>query len=726
MLKVYVNNNAILVNPNTTILETCENLGIEVPRFCFHSRLSIAGNCRMCLVEVEKSPKPVVSCAMPVMDGMKIFTNTPLVKKARENVLEFLLLNHPLDCPVCDQGGECDLQDQALLYGSDRSRFYEFKRSTLDKNVGPLIKTIMTRCIHCTRCVRFADEIAGVGDLGTTSRGVTTEIGTYIEKVFQSELSGNVVDLCPVGALTSQPYAFKYRPWELKISESIDLSDGIGCNVRLDFKEKEIIRVLPVVNDQINEEWISDKTRFCLIGSKNNTRIDFPKVSCLINGIRTNISQMWWIWAPLVSEVKETSINKNEKLTTLLPISYNNWETCLWVIKLILNSSKNIGLTGLCSSNSSLENQSSLKYLLNSLGSSKIGFEKNYQLDNSFSSTFRLNSTLKNISESDFCLLVGVNPRYEGSLLNVSLRKRYLEGNFSVASIGTPLNLTYPIEHVGNGLNYFFKILEGKHSLCKKLLKSKKPMIILGSSIFKRFDLIDTQHTLKSLEKYSSINTKNWKGINILQADSNQTGSLELGYDYLDNYKLSKSRVLYSINTEEFSTKERLAPFYEYFKKKDYFHIIHQGSVNNNPIQEYANVVLPNSSDLEEEGTFLNTESRYQKTSKVLPSLKWARNSWKITAILSKILNRNLQYNNLKELQVRVLKTIPSVNILHNIERSLFNNVSNYVENKRFSKTVFRNLIEDFYTTNSTTKKSTTMSKCSLVLRKQSNNFDKK
>jgi NADH dehydrogenase (ubiquinone) Fe-S protein 1 len=212
MLKIYVNNNSILVNPNTTVLETCENLGIEIPRFCFHSRLSIAGNCRMCLVEIEKSPKPVVSCAMPVMDGMKIFTNTPLVKKARENVLEFLLLNHPLDCPVCDQGGECDLQDQALIYGSDRSRFYEFKRSTLDKNVGPLIKTIMTRCIHCTRCVRFADEIAGVGDLGTTSRGIDTEIGTYIEKIFQSELSGNVIDLCPVGALTSQSYAFKYRP----------------------------------------------------------------------------------------------------------------------------------------------------------------------------------------------------------------------------------------------------------------------------------------------------------------------------------------------------------------------------------------------------------------------------------------------------------------------------------------------------------------------------------
>jgi len=278
MLKIYVNNIELFVKPNSTVLEACETVGIEIPRFCYHEALSIAGNCRMCLVEVEKSPKPVVSCAMPVMAGMKIFTNTPLVKKAREGVLEFLLLNHPLDCPICDQGGECDLQDQAMLFGNDRSRFYSFKRSVEDKNVGPLIKTIMTRCIHCTRCVRFAAEIAGVEDLGTTSRGTHTEIGTYIEKVFQSELSGNIVDLCPVGALTSKPYAFTSRPWELKIAESIDVNDAIGSNIRIDFKETEIMRILPRFNQEINSEWISNKTRFSFDGLKHN-RLVKPYVS---------------------------------------------------------------------------------------------------------------------------------------------------------------------------------------------------------------------------------------------------------------------------------------------------------------------------------------------------------------------------------------------------------------------------------------------------------------
>ena len=722
MLKIYVNNNSILVNPNTTVLESCENLGIEIPRFCFHSRLSIAGNCRMCLVEIEKSPKPVVSCAMPVMDGMKIFTNTPLVKKARENVLEFLLLNHPLDCPVCDQGGECDLQDQALIYGSDRSRFYEFKRSTLDKNVGPLIKTIMTRCIHCTRCVRFADEIAGVGDLGTTSRGIDTEIGTYIEKIFQSELSGNVIDLCPVGALTSQSYAFKYRPWELKTSESIDTSDAIGSNIRVDFKEKEIIRILPVINDEINEEWISDKTRFCHIGNNSITnRLESPKARRLLNNFKPYISQTWWIWSVLMTE-KNINLFNNEKEL----LNYNNWETCFWVIKSILTFSKNSTLIGLSNNNSSLEAQSSLKYLLNSLGSSNIGFEKNCQLENSFVSNFRLNSTLKNINKSDFCLLIGTNPRYEGSLLNVSLRKRYLEGNFSIFSIGTPINLTYPVKHIGNNLDFLFKLLNGKNNLCKKLLKSKRPVIIIGSNIFKRFDIIDIQQILNFFKKYTQINNTSWRGINILQSDSNFTGSLELGVNYLDDYKLSKSRILYSINSEEESFKKRILPFHNYFRKKDYFCLINQGFFKNNPLQNYSDIILPNSSVMEEEGSFLNTEGRYQKTAKVLPSLKWARNSWKITAILSKILSRDLKYNSLKELKYHVLKQIPSTNIMHTIEKSLFHNTQNYVINRNFSKTIFRNLIEDFYTTNSITKKSTSMLKCSVVLRKQSNNFDKK
>jgi NADH dehydrogenase (ubiquinone) Fe-S protein 1 len=390
MLKIYVNNFKVFVQPNTTILEACESIGIEIPRFCYYEKLSIAGNCRMCLVEVEKSPKPVVSCAMPVMDGMKVFTDTPLVKKAREGVLEFLLLNHPLDCPICDQGGECDLQDQALTFGTDRSRFYDFKRGVEDKNIGPIIKTIMTRCIHCTRCVRFASEIAGIGDLGTTARGTNTEIGTYIEKVFQSELSGNIIDLCPVGALTSKPYAFIARPWELKTVDSIDISDAIGSNIRIDYKETEIVRILPRLNEEINEEWISNKTRFMYDGLKHQ-RLVRPYIKAINN------------------------------------LMVSNWVDSLSLIKIIFESKvfskKNI--VGICGANNDLETLVSFKNFINSLGSENIGFERNLNINNTYSFNYKFNMDTTKIENSDFCLLIGINPRYEGSLLNVRLRKRF-------------------------------------------------------------------------------------------------------------------------------------------------------------------------------------------------------------------------------------------------------------------------------------------------------------
>lgn len=275
----------VQVTEGSSVLQACEVLGLEIPRFCFHERLLIAGNCRMCLVEIEKSPKPQASCAVPVMPGMKVFTNTPLVKKAREGVLEFLLLNHPLDCPICDQGGECDLQDQTKLFGGDYSRFFMSKRGVEDKECGPLIKTIMTRCIHCTRCVRFGTEVAGVDYFGTLNRGSSTEIGNYVPSLFNSEISGNVIDLCPVGALTSKPYAFKARPWELRITESIDLSDSLGSNIYLNFKETEVVRILPKNNIQINENWISDKARFSYDALKTQrlTKTGFKDVNDVKN-----------------------------------------------------------------------------------------------------------------------------------------------------------------------------------------------------------------------------------------------------------------------------------------------------------------------------------------------------------------------------------------------------------------------------------------------------------
>jgi len=450
MLKVYVNNLKVFVQPNTTVLEACETIGIEIPRFCYYEKLSIAGNCRMCLVEIEKSPKPVVSCAMPVMGGMKIFTNTPLVKKAREGVLEFLLLNHPLDCPICDQGGECDLQDQAITFGTDRSRFYDFKRGVEDKNVGPLIKTIMTRCIHCTRCVRFAAEIAGIGDLGTTARGLLTEIGTYAEKVFQSELSGNIVDLCPVGALTSKSHAFVARPWELKTVGSIDISDAIGSNIRIDFKETEIVRILPRLNEEINEEWISNKTRFMYDGLKRQRLI-----------------------SPYIKPV-----------STLIA---SNWMDSLSIIKIILESGVlyNKNIVGICGTNNDLETFLSFKNFIHSLGSESVGFERNLITNNTFSSNYTFNDEFTKIEKSDFCLLIGVNPRYEGSLLNIKLRKRFTEGGFKIVSVGTPVNLTYPITHIGLGVEQLYDTFFNNeiNPINKAFFEAKNPIVIFGSSI---------------------------------------------------------------------------------------------------------------------------------------------------------------------------------------------------------------------------------------------------
>jgi NADH-quinone oxidoreductase chain G len=513
MLKIHVDNLKVFVQPNTTILEACELVGVEIPRFCYYEKLSIAGNCRMCLVEVEKSPKPVVSCAMPVMVGMKIFTNTPLVKKAREGVLEFLLLNHPLDCPICDQGGECDLQDQAIAFGSDRSRFYDFKRTTEDKNVGPILKTIMTRCIHCTRCVRFASEIAGLGDLGTTARGTHTEIGTYIEKVFQSELSGNVIDLCPVGALTSKPYAFIARPWELKTVDSIDISDAIGSNIRIDYKETEIVRVLPRLNEELNEEWISNKTRFLYDGLKHQ-RLIYPYVSYSLEG--TFFAKSW---------VESLEIFQKKLQGQMFCFGFT--------------SPTKGKIVAICGVNIDLETLLSFKNFMHRLGSENISFERDLRVESDYSFNYRLNSNETQIENADFCLLIGVNPRYEGSLLNVRLRKRFMDGRFQVASLGAVTNLTYPVNHIGLGTQQLYKTFFSDYvtSLGKLFFEAKAPIIIFGSSILERKDSLELQKLFVSLNPNVTLN--------LLQTDSNQTGAFELGIQPVSRIKVRDYMIRY-------------------------------------------------------------------------------------------------------------------------------------------------------------------------------------
>src|SRR6516165_7506473 len=414
MVTLTIDGREVEVPAGTTILQACQHAGIEVAHFCYHERLSIPGNCRMCLVEIEKSPKPIASCAMPATDGMVVLTDSPKAVKARKGVMEFLLINHPLDCPICDQGGECDLQDQAMAYGFDRGRFTEEKRAVRDKYFGPLVETHMTRCIHCTRCIRFLTEIAGVEELGATGRGEDMEIGTYIERALTSELSGNIIDLCPVGALTSKPYAFVARPWELVKTESIDVLDAVGSNIRIDAREGQVLRVLPRLNEAINEEWISDKTRFAIDGLRRG-RLDRPYA-----GRRPKRAVDWRLALELAAD--RLRATPGERIAAIAGDLVD------------------------------VEAMFALKELMTSLGSANLDCRQDgARLDPRCRAAYLFNSTIAGIERADLCLLVGTNPRFEAPLINARLRKRYLRGGFAVAAVGPGLGLTFPVEMLGAG-----------------------------------------------------------------------------------------------------------------------------------------------------------------------------------------------------------------------------------------------------------------------------------
>ncbi len=450
MLKLKVNDIDIEVEEGLTILQACEQAGAEIPRFCYHEKLSIAGNCRMCLVEMEKSPKPVASCAMPAADGMVIKTNTEKVEKSRKGVMEFLLANHPLDCPVCDQGGECDLQDQSMFYGIDKSRFKENKRYVPEKYMGPLIKTQMTRCIHCTRCIRFATEVAGVPELGAIGRGENMEITTYLEKSMKSEMSANVIDLCPVGALTSKPYVFEARPWELKKTETIDVMDAVGSNIRADTYEWEVKRILPRINEEINEEWISDKTRYACDGLKNQ-RLDNPFIK---------------------------KDNKFEKIY---------WDEAHKVIFDKVSKTPSDKIAGLLGDMTNMETSFIAKEFFDKTIKSKNldSRSENYYVNFSDRSNYIFNSKIQGIEDSDLIVLIGANPRYEATILNTRIRKNYVKNKIEIFSLGNVGDLTYPYKVIENKTNIIQKIINNKHELAEKIINSKRPLIIIGQSVLK-------------------------------------------------------------------------------------------------------------------------------------------------------------------------------------------------------------------------------------------------
>jgi NADH-quinone oxidoreductase chain G len=556
-----------------SIIQACELVNIFIPRFCYHERLSIAGNCRMCLVEIEKMPKLQASCAVLISDNMFIRTNSPLVLKSREGVLEFLLINHPLDCPICDQGGECDLQDQSLFYGGDKNRFKEFKKAIEDKYCGPLIKTIMTRCIYCTRCIRFASEIIGIPNIGSTGRANSVEIGFYIQKLFISELSGNVIDLCPVGALTSKPYAFMYRSWELRSVESIDIFDSIHSNIRIDVKGYEIIRVLPRLNEYINDEWISDKARYAFDGLFYS-RLTNPMLKDNL-GVFNVIT-----WAQA------------------LDIVYNRIASCRNCHSLSKEESRKIGLiTGpFCD----LESLVFLKRFSHLLNINLLSDNSDSWLNSDYQNLFKFNLSFNSISKSDFCLILGVNPKIDGVLLNYHLRKRYLKGKFNVAYFGSFLNLMFPNIHLGCSINKFISLLEGNNYFCKYLRKSKNPMIIIGKMFMSKIKNLSSNLFFNFLISNLNIIDRSWNVLNFFNLNSKDFCFYDLSINH--NYDFIKNKLDLLFIVEEFKSLNVMS--------RSIFTIFfgHHGCLN----AQESDLILPSTCFVEKNSHYANCEGRYQ------------------------------------------------------------------------------------------------------------------
>ena len=610
MLKLKVNEIEVEVEEGLTVLQACEKAGVEIPRFCYHEKLSIAGNCRMCLVEMEKSPKPIASCAMPAADGMVIKTNTPKIEKSRKGVMEFLLANHPLDCPVCDQGGECDLQDQSMFYGIDKSRFKENKRAVPDKYMGPLIKTQMTRCIHCTRCVRFATEVAGVPELGAIGRGEDMQITTYLEQSVQSELSGNVIDLCPVGALTSKPYVFEARPWELKKTETIDVMDAVGSNIRVDTYDWEVKRVLPIINEDINEEWISDKTRYACDGLKNQ-RLDTP-----FQREGNKFKKISWNEAFDLLKLKITNINP-EKVGCFTG-DLTNMETA-FAVKELFN-----------------------KVFKSNLIESRA---ENYYINYSENQNFRFNSNISGIEESDFILMVGCNPRFEATILNSRIRKTYLKSKIPIYSTNDIGDQTYPYKVLDNSTSLIKNIVEGKIDITNKIIKSSKPLIIIGESVLK---LGSGKYIFEELKKFLHKNNKitnEWNSLNILSKDAASVGSYDLtlfssnnGRNILlEKVKQNSLDLLFLVGQDKLK-----------IERKGVF-IVYIGSHGDEGAKN-SDLILPGCAYTEQDGHYTNLEGKIQKAYKASYPTELAKEDWSIINNISNIVKNKKLFNDKNEL----------------------------------------------------------------------------
>jgi NADH-quinone oxidoreductase subunit G len=656
----------------TTVLQACQGLGIEIAHFCFHERLAIAGNCRMCLVEQEKAPKPIASCAMPVADGMVILTQSEKAKKARHGVMEMLLINHPLDCPICDQGGECDLQDQAMAYGFDRGRYEENKRAVADKDCGPLVATSMTRCIHCTRCIRFLTDVAGVEELGATGRGEDMEIGTYIERALGSELSGNIIDLCPVGALTSKPYAFNARPWELRKTESVDVLDAVGSNIRVDARGAQILRVLPRLNEAVNEEWISDKTRFAVDGLVRR-RLDRPY------------------------------IRRGGKLIE------TDWHEALDLIADRLKATPGERIAAIAGDLCDAEAMFALKQLLGDLGSAHLDCRQDgAKLGGGSRAGYLFNTTLAGMEQADACLLIGVNPRWEAPIVNARLRKRYLQGGFHIAAIGSTLDLSFPVEVLGEGGNTLTALAQGDHAWAEGLNGAKAPMLILGQGPLARPDGAQILGAARGLSESLGMVRDDWNGFNVLHLAASRVGGLDLGFlpgeggrdvaAILAGCRSGDIEVLYLLGADELDLANTGSAF-----------VVYQGHHGDRGAAR-ADVVLPGAAYTEKDGTYVNTEGRAQLGRRAVFPPGDAREDWAILRALSGALGKSLPYDSLNELRREMRAACPTLGEIDAVTKADW---GEFGATGPIAATSFTYPIADFYRTDPISRASPTMAECS-------------
>ncbi|MGB0935174.1 MAG: NADH-quinone oxidoreductase subunit NuoG [Alphaproteobacteria bacterium] len=621
MAKLTIDGQQIEIEDGATVIQAAEKAGIEIPHFCYHNRLDIAGNCRMCLVDIEGAPKPIASCAWPVANDMVVHTRSERAEKARKGVMEFLLINHPLDCPICDQGGECDLQDQAMAYGKGVSRYDENKRAVRNKYMGPIVKTYMNRCIHCTRCVRFAHDVAGVPEMGAVNRGEAMEIVTYLDRPFSSEMSGNVIDLCPVGALTSRPYQFRGRPWELTKTESIDVMDAVGSNIRVDTYGPKVMRVMPRLHEDVNEEWISDKTRYACDGL-GRQRLDIPYVR--VKGKLQAVS----------------------------------WDEAFTTIKKKLKGVDGSLIAAIAGDQADCESMFALKDLMAGLSSPNLDCRQDGAAHiNRYRSHYLFNTTIAGIDEADACLIIGATPRYEAPIINARLLKRQLQGGFPIAHVGAPLDSTFKVEELGDQTSVLDEIASGKHPFSKILKSAKKPMLIIGNQALCHEDADKILATAGKIADDFGFIGKDWNGFNVLHTAASRVGGLDVGFvpgkegagtaEILNKARDGDLKAVYLLGADEVDMSA--------FKKTFVIYQGHHGDAG----AHAADVILPGAAYTEKSGTYVNTEGRVQRTQQATFPPGEAHADWRIVRALAGTLGVNMNYDSLDDLRASMAADNP-------------------------------------------------------------------